>query len=223
MAKGSVRKKGKKWYFRFYVEDESGNKIQKEMAGTESKSETEKMLRKAMDEYENKVYTKIATNTTLGELLDLWIKDELNPSSRSNGTIKLYTNVSKSIKKSPIGKRKLKSINVEHLQSYFDSLAMGSIDKKPLSHATRHVYITVLKGAFTFAVFPKKLITFNPMQYITNRNANSNYQLFTETRTEQAVASKTISDTQYSEFIEKLKMKNSFALVPIQIAYYDFP
>ncbi len=25
MAKGSVRKKGKKWYYRFYVEDASGN------------------------------------------------------------------------------------------------------------------------------------------------------------------------------------------------------
>lgn len=28
MAKGSVRKKGKKWYYRFYVEDENGNRIQ---------------------------------------------------------------------------------------------------------------------------------------------------------------------------------------------------
>ena len=27
MAKGSVRKKGKKWYYRFYVEDESGNLV----------------------------------------------------------------------------------------------------------------------------------------------------------------------------------------------------
>ena len=44
MAKGSVRKKGKKWYYRFYVEDASGNLVQKEFAGTESKSETEKML-----------------------------------------------------------------------------------------------------------------------------------------------------------------------------------
>jgi integrase len=42
MAKGSVRKKGKKWYYRFYVEDASGNLVQKEYAGTESKSETEK-------------------------------------------------------------------------------------------------------------------------------------------------------------------------------------
>ena len=41
MAKGSVRKKGKKWYGRFYIEDESGRKVQKEFAGTESKAETE--------------------------------------------------------------------------------------------------------------------------------------------------------------------------------------
>ena len=45
MAKGSVRKKGKKWYYRFYVEDASGNLVQKECAGTENKSETEKLLR----------------------------------------------------------------------------------------------------------------------------------------------------------------------------------
>ena len=49
MAKGSVRKKGKKWYYRFYVEDESGKMVQREFAGTESKSETEALLRKAME------------------------------------------------------------------------------------------------------------------------------------------------------------------------------
>lgn len=36
MAKGSVRKKGKKWYYRYYVEDASGNLVQKECVGTES-------------------------------------------------------------------------------------------------------------------------------------------------------------------------------------------
>ena len=48
MAKGSVRKKGKKWYYRYYVEDASGNRIQKECVGTESKAETEKLLREAI-------------------------------------------------------------------------------------------------------------------------------------------------------------------------------
>ena len=56
MAKGSVRKKGKKWYARFYIEDESGRKVRKEFVGTESKSETEALLRKAIADYEEKKF-----------------------------------------------------------------------------------------------------------------------------------------------------------------------
>ena len=77
MAKGSVRKKGKKWYYRFYVEDASGNLVQKEFAGTENKSETEKLLRQAMEDYEAKRFVAKAENITLGELLDLWAEEEL--------------------------------------------------------------------------------------------------------------------------------------------------
>ncbi len=39
-----------------HVEDASGNLVQKEFAGTESKSETEKMLRKAMEDYDAKKF-----------------------------------------------------------------------------------------------------------------------------------------------------------------------
>ena len=66
MAKGSVRKKGKKWYYRFYVEDASGNRVQKEFPGTESKSETESLLCKAMEDYETKMFLAQAKNITLG-------------------------------------------------------------------------------------------------------------------------------------------------------------
>ena len=66
MAKGSVRKKGKKWYYRFYVEDESGKMVQREFAGTESKSETEALLRKAMEDYEAKKFVAKPENTTVG-------------------------------------------------------------------------------------------------------------------------------------------------------------
>ena len=77
MAKGSVRKKGKKWYYRFYVEDASGNLVQKECVGTESKSETEKLLRQAMDDYEKKKFVAKADNLTVGQLLDVWAEEEL--------------------------------------------------------------------------------------------------------------------------------------------------
>ncbi len=56
MAKGSVRKKERNGTTRFYVEDASGNLVQKECVGTESKSGTEKLLRQAMDDYEKKKF-----------------------------------------------------------------------------------------------------------------------------------------------------------------------
>lgn len=65
MAKGSVRKKGKKWYYRFYVEDASGKLIQREYVGTESKSETEKLLRQAIEDYEEKNFVAKTENIAL--------------------------------------------------------------------------------------------------------------------------------------------------------------
>ena len=90
MAKGSVRKKGKKWYYRFYVEDASGKMVQKEYAGTESKSETEKLLRKALEDYENKKFVAKADSLTVGELLDMWAEEELKTGTLSNGTVENY-------------------------------------------------------------------------------------------------------------------------------------
>lgn len=74
MAKGSVKKK---WYYRFYVEDASGNLVQKEFAGTESKSETEKLLRHTMEDYEEKKFIAKADNITLDGLLDVWTEEEI--------------------------------------------------------------------------------------------------------------------------------------------------
>lgn len=60
-----------------YVEDASGNLVQKEFAGTESKSETEKMLRKAMEDYDAKKFLAKADNLTLGQMLDVWAEEDL--------------------------------------------------------------------------------------------------------------------------------------------------
>ena len=222
MAKGSVRKKGKKWYFRFYLDDENGNRVQKELPGTESKSETESLLRKAMEEYENQRFVAKTINLSLGDMLDMWIREGLNPSSRSNGTVRSYMNVVNCVKRHPIGKRKLKVVTAEHLQAYFDSLVIDKVDSdgklvKALSSGTLHVYAAVLRGAFRFAVFPKQLITFNPMQYVVLRESNDDFELFSD-ETNSSVP--TVSDKQYAELTGYLKEKNNPALLPIQIAYY---
>ena len=87
-GKRICKKKGKKWYYRFYVEDQSGNLVQKEYAGTESKSETEKLLRQAMDDYENKRFVAKTDNLTVGDLLDLWSEEELKTGTLSNELLK---------------------------------------------------------------------------------------------------------------------------------------
>ena len=224
MAKGSVRKKGKKWYYRFYIEDESGNRIQKEFPGTESKSETEAMLRKAMDDYDSKKFVAKSDNMTVGELLDIWVEESLKPSNLSNGTVMLYHSTAERIKKHPIANRKLKSVTMEHLQAYVDYLCFGEKNPdgttaQPLSKGYLRQFAAVLQRVFKFAVFPKKLLSFNPMEYVVWRWQTEDSNLFAEDDDEEAT-SNVITYEQYIKLTDYLKQKENPALLPIQIAYY---
>ncbi|MGL5440255.1 MAG: hypothetical protein ACRDA4_07785 [Filifactoraceae bacterium] len=82
------------------------------MLGTESKIETETLLRKAMDEYENQTFVAKVSNLTPSDMLDMWIEEELTPSKPSNGTERSYLNTVNRIKQHSIGKRKLKTISL---------------------------------------------------------------------------------------------------------------
>ena len=224
MAKGSVRKKGKKWYYRFYIEDESGNLVQREFVGTESKSETEALLRKAMEDYEEKKFVAKSENATVGMLLDMWVEEELKPGSLSNGTVMAYQGTVNRIKQHPIGSRKLKTVTADHLQAYMDFLCFGGTNPdgttaKALSKGYLRLFSAVLQGAFRFAVFPKRLITFNPMQYVVWRGKKEDYDLFSD-EDGNTDSTPTLSHEQYLKLEEFLKKKDNPALLPIQIAYY---
>ena len=223
MAKGSVRKKGKKWYYRFYMEDESGNKIQREFPGTESKSETESLLRKAMEDYESMKYVAQTNNLTVGELLDLWFEESLKPGSMSNGTVMTYTATIAQIKKNPIAERKLKTVTADHLQSYVDALCFGytQSDGTVIPHKSKgylKTFSAVLKGAFKFAMLPKRLISFNPMQYVEFRKRQNEVHLFAEE--EKVEILPIVPHEKYLELIDYLNKKRNPAVLPIQIAYY---
>ena len=100
--------------------------VQKEYAGTESKSETEKLLRKALEDYEDKKFVAKADNLTVGELLDMWAEEELenwDTQQRYSGKIILVQ--SDVTKKHPIADRKLKTVTAEHLQAFLDLLTFG--------------------------------------------------------------------------------------------------
>lgn len=222
MAKGSVRKKGKKWYYRFYVEDASGKLIQKEYVGTESKSETEKLLRKAMDNYEEKKFIVTAENITLAELLDNWAEEELKPGSLSNGTVRYYLHIANHIKKHPLGSRKLSTITSEQLQALMDIVVFGGKDgdfvvKNGYSKDHCNTYAAILSQVFKYAVFPKKYITFNPMHYVKRRRKKSTSEMFVE---EVDPNAKALTPEMYDRLIQYLEQHHPDAVLPVQISYY---
>ena len=222
MAKGSVRKKGKKWYYRFYIVDENGELKQPEFPGTESKAETEAMLRKAMEDYEAKKFVAKPDNLTVGGLLDLWVEESLKPGKLSNGTVMAYIGAVDRIKKHPIGDRKLKSVTADHLQAYVDHLCFGGTNPdgttaKALSKGYLRQFSAVLQQAFKFAVFPKKLLSFNPMEYVVWRTQEESYDLFEDEQEDQGC---TLSWEQYKKLSDFLEKKQNPALLPVQIAYY---
>ncbi len=157
MAKGSVRKKGKKWYYRFYVEDASGNLVQKECVGTESKSETEKLLRQAMDDYEKKKFVAKAENLTVGQLLDVWAEEELKTGTLSNGTVENYLGTIRNIKKHPLAERKLKNV-ISQLFSMFPLVSFIPTKKK--GYSKDYIHSSILSAVMQHPGGHKD-ITFN--------------------------------------------------------------
>ena len=90
---------------------------------------------------------------------------------------------------------------------------------KALSKGYLRLFSAVLQGAFHFAVFPKRLITFNPMQYVVWRGKKEDYDLFSD-EDGNTDSTPTLSHEQYLKLEEFLKKKDNPALLPIQIAYY---
>ena len=198
--------------------------MQKEYPGTESKSETEALLRKAMEDYVEKKFVAKPDNLTLGSLLDLWVEEELKPGNLSNGTVMAYQGTVNRIKQCPIANRKLKSLTADHLQAYMDFLSFGGTNPdgtkaKALSKGYLRQYSAVLQGAFRFAVFPKRLISFNPMQYMVWRGKKEEYALFSE-EDGDTTSTPTLTHGQFRALEDFLKKKDNPALLPIQIAYY---
>ena len=165
-----------------------------------------------MDDYESKKFVAKTDNLTVGELLDMWAEEELKVGTLSNGTVENYLGAIRCIKKHPIAERKLKTVTAEHLQAFLDLLTFGGEFpdgkvRKGYSKDYIHSFSAVLQQAFRFAVFPKQLITFNPMQYIKLKKQAEDVDLFSDDEVEEGI--QPISHEDYERLIEYLKVKES--------------
>ena len=177
-----------------------------------------------MEDYEAKKFVAKSENATVGMLLDMWVEEELKPGNLSNGTVMSYQGTVNRIKQYPISNRKLKSVTADHLQTFMDQLSFGGVNpdgttSKALSKGYLRLFSAVLQGAFRFAVFPKRMISFNPMQYVVWRGKKDDYELFSEDNGDVATIP-TLTHEMYLKLEDFLKAKDNPALLPIQIAYY---
>lgn len=78
-----------------------------------------------------------------------------------------------------------------------------------------HSFTAVLNQSFRFAVFPKKLITFNPMQYVVIHRKNDQADLFgDDIETDDGHS---ITHEQFLSLISFLEKKNN----PASFVHYE--
>ena len=210
---GSVRRRGKRWYYRFYLSNGHGKPVQREFAGGTSREEAEEHLRRAVYEYKNGLRPE-GRRMKLGELLELWL-GEVRKSNRSNGTLMLYQNIVGRVCKDTIASRGLREITTADLQNYLDRLSREETGRggKRLSAGYLRIYRAVLQGAFKYAVFPGRLLSVSPMENVTLVLPKEGFMgLDTDT------AEKTLSHEQFTALCQVLA--SSPVLLPVEIAYY---
>ena len=211
---GSLRRRGGRWYYRFYLVGDQGKPVQREFAGGDSREEAEEHLRRAIFEYKNGLRPE-GRRMKLGELLELWL-GEVRKSSRSNGTLMLYQNIVGRICRESIASRGLREITAADLQGFFDRLSREETGRggKRLSAGYLRIYRAVLQGAFRYAVFPARLLSVSPMENVTISLQHDTNLLGIKAEEAQ----KTLSHEQFSALCQALAA--SPVLLPVEIAYY---
>lgn len=210
---GSVRRRGRRWYYRFYLSGGHGKPVQREFAGGVSREEAEEHLRRAVYEYKNGLRPE-GKKMKLGELLELWLL-EVRRSNRSNGTLMLYQNIVGRVCKDTIASRGLREITAEELQNYLERLSREETGRggKRLSAGYLRIYRAVLQGAFKYAVFPARLLSVSPMENVTLILPKDGLM-----EIDTKAADKTLSHEQFTALCRALS--DSPVLLPVEIAYY---
>jgi len=167
------------------------------------------LLRQAMNEYDESRYYAKSDNITLGMFLDIWVEECLKPSNKSNGTYMVYQGAAGRLKKMPLARQKMRTITVEDLQKFWDSLCFGTAGQKkgepviPPNTSYMRTYRAVLTSVCRFAVYPKKLLPNNLMDYIQYRSSRQPADIFSEGAEKNILATNT--HRQYLQLIDLLK------------------
>lgn len=160
MSSGSIRQKGKRWYYSIEVAKVGGKRKRIERIGGNTKAEAKAALRKALTELENTGLHFTPSNISVSDYFDYWFEKEVQLNCRYNTQLAYKNMIEKHIKPE-LGVYPLKKLNPAMLQELINSRFINGASRSFLVNL-----ITVLGSALKAAVYPFQFIKENPITYV---------------------------------------------------------
>lgn len=200
--KGSVRKRGEKWYYYFDLGTVNGKRKRIERVGGKTKKEAQEALRKAIYEYENTGVYKEESSISVSDYFDFWYENYAELNCKYN-TLVTYKNVINNHIKPVLGNYKLKSLTPTIMQEFINDKS------KNFSKKTVQNIYSVMNNALKMAVVPYEHIKSNPLQYIK-------IPKFTGVKNNDL---KIITIEQFNQLLNRYPFSSSYHL-PLMIGFH---
>lgn len=200
MPKGSIRQRGKKWYYRFF---EDGKVI--ERCGGDKKEDALKALNEELNR-KYKGYTR-PEETKLKDYLNMWLENYILDEKSENTYDKYNMVITNKIIPS-IGDIRLCDLKAIHVDKFLRDLKKSKIKKGKnichLSGTTIQMYYGILNAALNRAVKLQMIIE-NPCKYIDTPKRNK-YKASILTLQEFRLIYNSLNDTLFEDYIFKLAL-----------------
>ena len=206
MAEINTRKRGKKWEYYFETARMEGKRRRISKGGFRTKAEAFAAGTKAYNEYHNTGSVNNASNMSVHDYMNYWIKMYCVPNLKPT-TISNYEKYIRLHILPKIGHYCLADVNAEVLQSLINGLVDKGYSKNTILGIKG-----VLSSSFDYAVHPLKYIIQSPMTYVKiPRGSKSAYKTSQYVRT---VIESDIIDKIFERF-----PKGTSTYLPMMFAY----
>jgi hypothetical protein len=158
--KGSVRKRGKKWYYYFDLGTVDGKRKRVERVGGDTKKEAEKAMREAMSEFDDTGQVIDESNISFSDYLDYWFDNYVELNCKDS-TKRSYKSRIENHIKPELGINKMCNLSPAMLQSYFNDKS-----KEINTKSMFRIIATIINSALEYAVNPLQLIKYNPYKNV---------------------------------------------------------
>lgn len=201
---GSVRKRGNTWSYCFDLGKINGKRKRKEKGGFKTKTEAQKALREAINDYEKSGSIIQESNISVSDYLDYWFKEYVMVNCKYN-TQQAYRIIIEKHLKPYLGAYKLRLLSPANLQEFINKKFINGFSKSSISN-----FYGVLSGSLKAAVYPYQFIKENPMKYIKIPKKKNNIIK------DDTLKVLTLDDFQ--QILKRFPFGSSF-YIPLQIAF----